>query len=91
MRLCTREDYQRLNRKEDDHPVDNGEIYDELVSIPGYNELCVDTWENVIIWGIKKMTSFTDFRIRAIACDNKTKEGEPCAPLQEINEFMAGV
>ena len=51
----------------------------------------LDTWENVTIWGIKKMTSFTDFRIRAIACDNKTKEGEPCAPLQEINEFMAGV
>ena len=56
MRLCTREDYQRLNRKEDDHPVDNGEIYDELVSIPGYNELCVDTWENVTIWGNHSLT-----------------------------------
>lgn len=24
MRLCTREDYQRLDRKEDDHPTDSG-------------------------------------------------------------------
>ena len=36
------------------------------------------------------MTSFMDFRIRAIACDNKTKKGEPCASLQEINDFMVG-
>ncbi len=37
------------------------------------------------------MTSFNDFRIRAIACENKTKKGEPCASPQEINDFMLGV
>ena len=67
MRLCTRTDYERLNFY-DIPNKDSGVIYDDLITLPGYNELCVDSWENSTIWGIKKMTSFTDFRIRAIAC-----------------------
>ena len=64
VRLCKREDYEK---------VGSGEVWDDLqASGTIYNELCVDNWENASIWGIKKMTSFADYRIRVIGCVNKT-------------------
>ena len=41
--------------------------------------LTVDKWEDVTIWGIKKMSSFADYRLRVIGCSNKTFNGK-CAP-----------
>lgn len=82
MRLCTKEDYER---------VDSGEAFDELVSLPDYNELCVNSWDGLAIQENKKMTTFTDFRMRMISCKNVTSTGQPCAPVEEREKFMLSV
>ena len=49
LRLCTKEDYERVGL---------GEQFTEAASIDNYNELCLDHWQNVELSENKKVTVY---------------------------------
>ena len=54
LRLCTREDYERVGL---------GQSFDEAFNTADYNELCVNNWQDVILSENKKVTVYQDLRI----------------------------
>ena len=57
--MCTKEEYDRVNL---------GDSFEEAASLPNYNELCVDTWENITLSENKKVTTYQDIRIEVKNC-----------------------
>ena len=60
--MCTKEDYERVNL---------GDSFEDAASTEKYNELCVDTWENITLSENKKVTTYSDLRIYVKKCDPK--------------------
>ena len=47
--MCTKEDYERVNL---------GDSFEDASAVDNYNELCIDTWENMTLSENKKVTTY---------------------------------
>lgn len=55
-----------------------GEVYDELSAESDYSELCIDSWEGILLYENKKLTNYADLRIRINACNPNNLENITC-------------
>ena len=47
--MCTKEDYERVSL---------GDSFEDASTVDNYNELCIDTWENMTLSENKKVTTY---------------------------------
>jgi len=68
-----------------------GEIFDELSTDEDYSELCLDTWDKLSLYENKKLTNYSDLRIRITSCDPNNLEGIVCASELDREDFISKI